>query len=335
VSANQYLLEAQTRHQIYLQRLGGSQAKKLTKEVERIIKQVAGEIATTDWQYSRQQQIIQEFVAFLNASYAEMTGGLYQEMIDLVDYEVGYQFGLIGGAVTAELTRPSIDTITRLLEFKAIKVKVGATSSMKDVLKDFERSQVKALEQVIRDGLVLGETGVETAKKVQATLSIRKSHADTIARTMINAASAHAKDSFYQENKDIIPEVRYVATLDGRTRIDHMGKDGKVFALDDGQKPSLPDGFNCRCVYVPVIPDRYQKDGFEGQRPANGDETSTVSSRVNYEGFLRTQSKEFQNEVLGVKRAKLWRSGKVKLSDMTDRFGKELTLDELKSLEGV
>jgi hypothetical protein len=58
----------------------------------------------------------------------------------------------------------------------------------------------------------------------------------------------------------------------------------------------------------------------------------TVDANTNYSQWLKKQSNEFQNEVLGVERAKLFRSGEFKLTDFVDDSGKVYTLDELKSL---
>ncbi len=54
-----------------------------------------------------------------------------------------------------------------------------------------------------------------------------------------------------------------------------------------------------------------------------------VSNQVTYGGFLKRQSKEFQNDVLGPRRAELFRSGKLRIDQFTDDMGRTLTLDEL------
>lgn len=57
-----------------------------------------------------------------------------------------------------------------------------------------------------------------------------------------------------------------------------------------------------------------------------------VPSVTTYDKWLRTQSKQFQEDVLGVKKAQLYRSGKLKLDEFVDHSGRELTLDELAKL---
>lgn len=51
---------------------------------------------------------------------------------------------------------------------------------------------------------------------------------------------------------------------------------------------------------------------------------------VSYGDFLRKQSKDFQEEVLGVARAELFRKGDLSLTSFVSRSGETLTLDQLK-----
>jgi uncharacterized protein with gpF-like domain len=48
-------------------------------------------------------------------------------------------------------------------------------------------------------------------------------------------------------------QLRYLATLDGRTCLVCGPDDGRLFKRDE-PRPSLPRHINCRCVYVPVTP---------------------------------------------------------------------------------
>jgi hypothetical protein len=105
--------------------------------------------------------------------------------------------------------------------------------------------------------------------------------------------------------------------------------------------------FNCRSLRVPII------DGERlGTRPANaavrrelgdlrGPErrrlVETMVGRVpetqTYAEFLRNQSVAFQNEALGVTKAKLFRDGGLTLDRFVDPTGRELTIPELYQLE--
>ena len=57
--------------------------------------------------------------------------------------------------------------------------------------------------------------------------------------------------------------------------------------------------------------------------------TGQVPANVNYETFLRRQSVEFQEDVLGKTKARLFRRGDLSLDKFVNRRGDELTLQEL------
>ena len=54
-----------------------------------------------------------------------------------------------------------------------------------------------------------------------------------------------------------------------------------------------------------------------------------IPAKTNYEKWLREQSDEFQNEVLGIKRAKLFRDGDLELKDFVRPDGKQISLADL------
>lgn len=67
------------------------------------------------------------------------------------------------------------------------------------------------------------------------------------------------------------------------------------------------------------------------QRDAWGEANiGQVPSATTYQEWMGRQDAAFQNEVLGVTKAQLFRGGKLTLDDFVDRAGRELTLDELR-----
>jgi hypothetical protein len=57
-----------------------------------------------------------------------------------------------------------------------------------------------------------------------------------------------------------------------------------------------------------------------------------VSSELNYDGWLRKQPREFQDDVLGVQKARLFRKG-LTMERFVDKEGREFTLKELEKRE--
>ena len=121
------------------------------------------------------------------------------------------------------------------------------------------------------------------------------------------------------------------------TKVVDVDYDGYVYNLSiEGDETYTANGFvvhNCRSLRVPVVKPEFSIFGNDKGKRASKD--GPVSAQLTYSGFLKQQSKEFQNDVLGVERAKLFRSGKVTLSGFVDDMGRTLTLDELRQREGI
>ena len=65
-----------------------------------------------------------------------------------------------------------------------------------------------------------------------------------------------------------------------------------------------------------------KRAAMNGQAPRN----------VTFDQWLRGKSEKFQNDLLGPKRAALWRAGKITLADLTNQRDRPLTLKELEEL---
>lgn len=193
---------------------------------------------------------------------------------------------------------------------------------------------------------------------------ITRNEAVSITRTAVNFFSNAARQEFFDANSDIFDEELFVATLDSRTTPVCRANDGKRFAVGKGPKPPLH--WNCRSLRVAVVTDnpignrpfnpttekmlvrqfarenglgsiavredlphgtkgsfddfaRKQVRGLIGRTPA----------ATTYQQFLKRQSAEFQDDVLGKTKGKLFRKGDLALDRFVDRGGREFTLREL------
>ena len=234
---------------------------------------------------------------------------------------------------------------------------------------NIKRADINKIRDEIRIGLIDGDTNREIARRVVGTARLRGSDGITeitrrqaagITRTAVTAYSNAGKREYFAANKDIITTEVYTATLDARTTAICRALDGQRFPVAEGPYP--PQHFSCRSVRIAVvgedlIGDRPMKAStermlvreFTGGRIQRRDLlprgqkgkfdqfsrrrvrqlTGTVPATVNYEQWLRTQSVEFQNDVLGTTKARLFREGKLPLSRYVSRRGDELTLAEM------
>ena len=148
-----------------------------------------------------------------------------------------------------------------------------------------------------------GEGGVFDAAR-RATDSVVRAAAESVASgTRTEALDAEPE----------ISEEQWVATLDTRTCPRCMALDGKRFPLDEGPRP--PAHGSCRCKMAPIV------DGEDPPEP------------ITFNGWLRAQSVDIQDDALGATRGALFRSGGLEVRDFVDQRGKTLTLKQLRHRE--
>ena len=105
-----------------------------------------------------------------------------------------------------------------------------------------------------------------------------------------------------------------------------MTRDGTIYR-DFNTAPKPPAHFNCRSDIVPVVkPELDIGRDIVGTRPSA---TGEVKANLTYSQWLKRQPPEFQDEVLGKVRAKLFRDGRLPLDRFVDDCGNTLTLAEL------
>ena len=145
-------------------------------------------------------------------------------------------------------------------------------------------SQSERFSQVVRNGLLTGETTPDIAKRLIGSLQfgeeaktvgqlaaaggqatqVANNQILTLVRTSINQVANTASQQVYEANQDITQKYRYVATLDTRTSAICRALDGREFEYGKGPMP--PQHFNCRSTTVPVI--NYKELGFNPPPPA-------------------------------------------------------------------
>ncbi len=216
-----------------------------------------------------------------------------------------------------------------------------------EILKDWFSKQSIAMqsriEQQIRIGLAAGETTQQISQRFRGLASVFNADrrgTQAIVRTAVNHVTSQAKEEVYKENTDVIKGVQWVSTLDNRTTVICAGLDGEIFPVGEGQRP--PAHFACRSTTVPVTKSFEEigiqglKEVPEGSRASQSERfTGQVPARQTYGEWLRTQTVDNQNQVLGVRKAILFRQGKVQIDSFTDDRNRVLTLKQLQKSEGL
>jgi SPP1 gp7 family putative phage head morphogenesis protein len=218
-------------------------------------------------------------------------------------------------------------------------------------------SQAEQFSQVVRNGLLTGETTPSIAKRLIGSLQfgeeaktvgqiaaaggqltqVADNQIIALVRTSINQVANAASQQVYEGNQDITKKYRYIATLDTRTSAICRALDGREF--DYGKGPMPPQHFNCRSTTVPVIdykaldlplPPEGKRASMDGQVPGN--ET--------YGQWLAKQPRATQADALGPGKVAYFNrlANKYGPTDAMAKLvrddGSELTLAQLRSRYG-
>lgn len=217
--------------------------------------------------------------------------------------------------------------------------------------------QAERFSQVVRQGLLTGETTPDIAKRLVGNLqfgeraktvkqmiaaggqstAVADNQIMTLVRTSINQVANTASQQVYEANQDITKKYRYVATLDTRTSSICRALDGKEFEY--GKGPTPPQHFNCRSTTVAVID--YEGLGFTPPPPAKRSSTGgQVPADQTYGQWLAKQPPDVQAKALGVNKVAYFNrlADKYGPTDAIAKLvrddGSELTLEQLRKRYG-
>jgi SPP1 gp7 family putative phage head morphogenesis protein len=205
--------------------------------------------------------------------------------------------------------------------------------------------QQRKIKGIVKQGMISGKAINNIANDVgklgilQSTVQTR-----TLIRTAITETSAFVANETYKLNDDVVKGYQYVATLDSRTSLICGRLDGKIYALDSKSAPKPPQHFNCRSTTVPVIKssdqllatknNRLQKRKLKRLSPTRrASMNGQVPARLNYSDWLTKQNNDIKLTILGSqKRVDIFNTGKLKLTQFSNREGKLLSLEKLEQL---
>jgi SPP1 gp7 family putative phage head morphogenesis protein len=230
--------------------------------------------------------------------------------------------------------------------------------------------QAERFSQVVRNGLLTGETTPSIAKRLIGRLgrseerlifgevatttrqlraagikSIIASGGEltamadnqiiSLVRTSINQVANSASQQVYEANQDITKKYRYVATLDSRTSSICAALDGREFEYGKGPMP--PQHFNCRSTTVPIIdPDILPPSTTAKRASADG----PVPINTSYGQWLKDQPLKTQQDVLGPSKVPYFNrlvekyGARDAMAKLVRDDGSELTLVQLRKRYG-
>jgi SPP1 gp7 family putative phage head morphogenesis protein len=326
-----------SRHAHFIERYKTGQYNRLKPFLNRAIRSLSDELLKTNTVTS-QLRIEAKLKLIEQIMVNELSGFTddFQEQLRLfAESEAGFGIKSMGQFVTADFVNPSPAQL-----WAAVNARPFNNKLLKDSLNEFTTLQSRLVRDTVSTGFFEGKTTQEIVRQIVGTksqnfkngiLEVTRNSASRMVRTAINHTASVAKDKLFQDNSDIAPYYEWVSTLDSRTSLTCMSLDGKIFTVGKGKLP--PAHFNCRSTTAPLLIGEFTiKNGVVTKDSSNFTRASIdgqVDSDLNYNDWLKKQSKAFQIEALGPARAKLFREGGLTVDKFTDRLDSPLNLNEL------
>lgn len=349
-SLNDEIQDRTIRHMVYLERYKTAEVRKIRKMLDTIIiPEISAKIEKRlDKILERGSDLgsdttkrLKELEAELKKLTDDLANGLkkasFVNLDDLTEHELDWQVKAIKDSLgfNLDLVVPNPRSVASV-----VKKTSFAGLTLDQWYESLSRSTQKNVMVAINRGILEGETTDQITRRIRGTRKLNYSdgiwettrrQAETITRSTVNHVTNQARVEFFKDNSDIIDGMKWVATLDSRTSAICAGLDGKVFPLDKGPRP--PAHPNCRSTMTAVLKDAdalglddldpAQRASIDGQVPAS----------TTYGEWLKRQPQSVQEDVLGVKKAKLFRDGGLPIDRFTNDSLKPLNLDQLKILE--
>lgn len=331
MTSHQKLLERLVRHQVMIQRFGGSQIKAALPVLRQLAKDLRKRIQAadaTEFQMGRMATLERDIQLLV----ATATGNI-QQSLDLEEFatqEAEFTQRLLGASVSIDLAEgldlDAVRAITTRRQLRLVSGDTIKTATIPQLWDEFSESAGRDAMRLVQAGVLEGRTQGEMARGVAELVTTRnRRQAEAVIRTAVNGIGGAARNEVYAANSDILEGERFLATLDSKTTLTCAGNDQRIFPL--GQGPQPPLHYGCRSLRTPVVKEEYRISALGERASMDG----PVSNQLTFGGFLRNQSDEFVDDYLGPQRAKLFRAGTIKVEQFTDSMGRTLTLDQLRA----
>lgn len=321
------------RHQIYLERLKTGKVRdflSVMRESDATIKRLltgAGVGKLNELSRTQLTNLINDLTLKQGEIFSRAIGGFLDGLPALAVYEAEHEARTLREVADKKTQQRVVIPSAKQLHDESMARPVQAFGKrVADVTKDWADSAIEQVNGAVRVAYEQGLTVPEVMKQVLGTAqlnyedgrgAIARRTAATVVRTGIQQVASTARQVTYEENSDLVKGYEWVSTLDGKTSVKCRSLDGQKFKLEDGPLPPIHP--NCRSTTTPDLGDEFK---FLDKGATRSSQDGYTDANTTYYDFLKKQSPEFQDGVLGEMRGKLFREGGLTV----DRF-RELQLD--------
>lgn len=338
-----HLQEIATRFQVQLEGLKVSNAREynqISRELEKIFREEVGDREITDLTPAQLAVLIRDIRDLQTNVINDFVDELIEALKEVARYSYEFEAGaLVAGSVATEVAdKVSMNALWKNVMEHPLSVDGGLPQSWIEKLTSVQRL---ATEGLIRRAYAEGMSNRDVIQAYRGTRTLRFTDGivakvgrsnETVIRTVMQHVTSVARMKVWEDNSDIVKGYRWVSTLDSRTGATCRGLDSEEFEVGKGPLPPIHP--NCRSTTVAILAPEFEEARSDFTRSS---EKGPVPQTTSYYEWLKKQSKEFQDSVLGESRGKLFRDSGMTVEEFTrlqlSRYFKPLTLKEMRLLK--
>lgn len=320
-------LAALVLHQVFLTRAAGGISRDVTLTLNRSERRIRDAIRNrlenapgglrNARELRRMQSLLRVVRTARGAAWAKAQAQIIEAMRDLAKYEPDFYARAISRISGQDILTPGASTTREILRARPFEGRL-----LREWVKHLEAEDIRRLEAAIRAGMVSGETpdvivqrvvGRTALKGRDGVTQLTRNQVEALTRTAVTHVTSEVDREIASANRSLFTSEVWVSVLDSWTTPQCRALSGRTFEVGEGPYPPLH--FRCRSKRAPVF---------------RGDEEPRQPT---YSEWLRRQPAAVQNEILGVTRGRLFRSGDLTLDRFINRNGDQIPLKDLARLE--
>lgn len=343
-------------HQIMLQRYSAGVVQRIMSILNKADQDIFARLqlalddvptgATGQVQYL--QSILESVRSLNTAAYVTLQGAVQTDMAALAAVEVGFNSKLYG----AMAGRVPLAAVSADAAYAAAMSRPFQGVLLREALPELGEARMRRVRDAVRIGFVAGKTSAQIVRELRGTkannyqdgvIEVDRRHLETVVHSALGHTAATARNQFMEANKGVIGSQLWLSTIDGKTSQICMVRSGKRYTTGEKPKPighsipwCAPSGcgagrahFRCRSTAIGLLKGQ---EAMYGVR-ASGD--GPIDANTSYGDWLKRQPDFVQDEVLGAKRAKLFRDGGLTIDKFSTEKGNLISLEELRKKDSA
>jgi hypothetical protein len=367
-SANDDLVQSFIRHAVDLEKFKAGERKKalrILKQLEDDCVVLLARGSGTRWTQARLRALLAQVRETIATAYDDMQGKIEKDLTMIAQIEADFTADSVNGAIGADVVSVEFSAA----QLKAAVGNAVIEGGPQAEWWSRQKAKTEQLfADTVRKGVLSGTPNDDIVSTLRGGIfrGVLTRNVDALVRTSVASVADEARSMVFEQNDDIISEVMQHSTLDSRTTKICMAYSGKRWRLPDYEpvghdlpyNNGCPRHWNCRSVIVPITPlfdtlgsrDGIKENSARAERSfreklkAQGMEQDTIDRAtmsaqasmdgavpedLDYEAWLRTKPEDFQIDMLGPGRWKLWDEGKLNFAQLVDQSGDPLSLADL------